>query len=224
MTNKKMRQAVNAIVNADSVLLASYEYEELYVKSPSYMSVNNKNWFTEAGKESYNQVNPEKAKQLLEEAGYKGETIRILSTRDYDFHYNTAIIVKEELDKIGVNAEVEIYDWPTLIEKRSDPANWDILTVAFTLVTTPSQLLFFNPEYPGWIEDEKVYDLLDKVRKAEQQAEATAYWEELQEYMWNDYMPHVMFGHTSGIVATSKNLEDFRVFRGPIPWNTKVRK
>lgn len=224
MQDKKIRQAVNAAIDSDAVLLASYSYEDLYVTSPSYMSVNHKIWSSDAGAESYNQADPEKAKQLLEEAGYDGEPVTIMSTRDYDFHYNTAIVVQEELEKIGMNVNLEIYDWPTLVEKRDDPGEWDILTVSFTHVTTPSQLLYLNPDYPGWVEDEKVYDLLGKLRQAEEQDEAVAYWEELQEYMWNDYVPHVMFGHTSVIIATSKNLEGFNVFKGPIPWNTKVIK
>lgn len=224
MTDKIMRQAVNAAIDSESVMLASYAHEDLFVLNPSYMSVNNKNWSSDAGSESYNQADPEKAKALLDEAGYNGETVTILSTRDYDYHYNAAIVVQEELQNIGMNVELEIFDWPTLVERRNDPANWDILTVGFMHDTTPSQLLFFNPEYPGWVEDEKVYDLLDQVRQAEDQEEATAYWDELQAYMWNDYVPHVMFGHTSVITAANKNLEDFRVFKGPIPWNTKVKK
>lgn len=224
MADKKIRQAVNAAVEVDSVLQASYSHEDLYVIDSSYMSVNNKNWTSDAGAESYNQADPELAKRLLEEAGYNGETVTLMSTRDYDFHYNSAIVMKEQLEEIGMTVELEIYDWPTLTEKRNEPENWDLLTVSFRHATTPSQLLYFNPEYPGWVEDEKVYDLLDQLRSSEEQEEATKYWEELQEYMLSDYVPHIMFGHTSVITATSQNLEDFRVFNGPIPWNTKVKK
>lgn len=224
MQDKLIRQAVNAALNVESVLLASYSYEDLYEVNPSYMSPNHKLWGSEAGAESYNQGDPEKAKQLLAEAGYNGETVTLLSTRDYEFHYNTAIVVKEQLEKIGMNVELDIYDWPTLIENRDNPENWDLLTVSFTHNTTPSQLLYFNPEYPGWLEDKKVHQLLDELRAAEDQEDASATWDELQAYMYNDYVPHVMFGHTSVIIATSKNLEGFKVFNGPIPWNTKVKE
>src|SRR5699024_6189387 len=131
MTNKKIRQAVNAAIDAEAVMLASYAHEDLYVIDPSYMSVNNKNGNSEAGSESYNQANPEKAKELLNEAGYNGETVTLLSTRDYDFHYNAAIVVQEELENIGMNVELDIFDWPTLVERRNNPENWDMLTVGF---------------------------------------------------------------------------------------------
>src|SRR5699024_934104 len=92
MKDKLIRQAVNADNDVAAVLLASYSYENLYEVNPSFMSPNHKLWASEAGAESYNQANTEKAKQLLEEAGYDGEPITLLSTRDYEYHYNTAIV------------------------------------------------------------------------------------------------------------------------------------
>ena len=54
-------------------------------------------WYTDAGKESYNQNDPDKAKALLKEAGYNGEEITILATRDYEYVYNTAVVMKVSL-------------------------------------------------------------------------------------------------------------------------------
>ena len=35
-------------------------------------------WYSDAGKDKYNVNDPEKAKQLFEEAGYNGETVKII--------------------------------------------------------------------------------------------------------------------------------------------------
>ena len=41
------------------------------------------NYYTEVDKGLLNQHNPEKAKQLLKEAGYNGEKVVLLTNKDY---------------------------------------------------------------------------------------------------------------------------------------------
>lgn len=222
MTDPKMRQAINAALDMDKIMLASFANEDLYKLSPSYMNTEQVNWASEAGKEAYNQADAEKAKSMLKEAGYNGEEITLMATRDYDYHYNSAVVVKEQLEQIGMKVKLEIYDWPTLVDLREDPANWDLLIVGTGYVTTPSQLLVVNPDYAGWTNDAKITELLDTIRASKTQEEAKQHWDQLQGYIWNEYVPFSLFGHYSRIVATTDKLEGFTVFQGPIPWNTKV--
>ena len=37
--------------------------------------------------------------------GYKGEPVRILTSRQYDFHYNMALIMAEQLKRAGFKAD-----------------------------------------------------------------------------------------------------------------------
>lgn len=222
MTDQKMRQAINAIVDMDKIMLASFAHEDLYVMDLGYMSPDQTNWSSDAGSESYNQANQDKGKKLLEEAGYNGEEIRLVATRDYDHHYNAAIVVKEQLEQAGLNVNLEVYDWTSLLEHIADPANWDIRFVSIGYVTTPSQLLPLSASNPGWPDDPKVTELLDEIRTSTTQDDAEKLWDELQGYLWNDYMPISLFGHYSSIIGTTDKLEGFKVFQGSIPWNTRV--
>ena len=72
----------------------------------------NRAFYTEAGKESYNQKDTEKAKQLLEEAGYEGEKLMLLTNKDYTTMYNAALVMQEQLKAIGMNVRLEVQDWP----------------------------------------------------------------------------------------------------------------
>lgn len=56
---------------------------------------------------------PEKAKALLAEAGYKGEEIKIQTNRKYDGMYNNAIAIQAMLAAAGVNAQLDVLDWAT---------------------------------------------------------------------------------------------------------------
>ncbi|WP_423801863.1 ABC transporter substrate-binding protein [Neobacillus sp. SAB-20_R2A] len=224
-TNPEMRKAVNMGFDANAIMLASFGSKELFKLDPGYMSLSQKNWATNAGKEVYNQANVEKAKQMLKAAGYNGEEVVLYSTRDYDHQYNASVVIKEQLEKMGVKVKLEIYDWPTLVEKRNNPENWDAMIVATGYVTTPSQLLVVNPSFPGWTNDEKITQSLEDIRVAETKEEAKKKWAELQSYMWNDYVPHTLFGHYASILTTNEQVKNFKVFqKGPVLWNAKKIK
>src|SRR5699024_336027 len=126
MTDAKMRQAVNIALDMDAIMLASFAFEDLYLVDASLMNPEQINWASEAGSESFNQKDIEKSKQLLAEAGYDGETVKILVTRDYDTHYRAAVVVKEQLEKTGIKVDLEVYDWATLLDRRDDPSTWDL--------------------------------------------------------------------------------------------------
>lgn len=221
MTDPLIRQAINTGLDANSMMLAAIGNEELFKLDPGYMSLDNADWATDGGKEVYNLADPEKAAQMLKEAGYNGEEVVIYSTKDYDHHYNSAVVLKEQLDKMGVNAKLEIYDYPTLTEKRSNPENWDLMLLGTGYVTTPSQLLVINPGFPGWTDDEGITAKLHEIRTAPSKEEAKEKWNELQTYMWNDYVPYSVAGHYASVITASEKLEDLIIFNTALAWEVK---
>ncbi|MBP3040050.1 ABC transporter substrate-binding protein [Bacillaceae bacterium Marseille-Q3522] len=223
-TNPKMRQAVNAGIDTEAIMMGTFGSEDLFLLDPGYMAPSQTDWKTDAGSEVYNQGDIDKAKQLLQEAGYNGEEIILYSTRDYDHQYNASVVLEQQLKQMGVNVKLELYDWPTLTEKRTNPDNWDMLILGTGYVTTPSQLLVVNPSFPGWTDDATITNSLQEIRMAGSQEEAKELWSELQGYMWNEYVPYTLFGHYASVTTTSDKLEDLTIFRGAIPWNVKKPK
>lgn len=221
-TDVKMRKAVNAALDSDKIMLAAFSDEDLYDINPGYMDKEQKNWYSEAGKEAYNQANPEKAKRLLEEAGYNGEVVRILTTRDSQYLYDSAVVVSEQLEQIGMKVKLEVYDWATYVDRRDNPENWDLLSAGLSIITTPSQHLALSSTWPGWTEDEKVNSLLEKIKMSASQEEAKKQWDTLQGYLWTEYLPVSKYGDYTYIIATTKQVEGFTIFDGPVLWNTKI--
>lgn len=221
-SNDKFRQAINAAINSGDVMKAAYVYEDLYELDSGYMTEDRKDWYSQNGSEEYNQADPERANQLLEEAGYNGETITLLSTRDYEYIYNAAVVLQEELEQIGVNVELEIYDWPTALERRQDPGLWDVHIAGASTPVTPSSLLFLNYDWVGWPEHPKIDELLENIKRSADRDEAKMHWDELQGFVWTDYLPISILGQYRKVIVTSNKVKDFSEFEGGILWNTKL--
>jgi peptide/nickel transport system substrate-binding protein len=128
--NLKFRQAVEAALNFDDVMEAANDGSYKHNYSFQYPGTT---YYTEAGKELLDQHNPDKAKALLKEAGYKGEKVVLLTNKDYPALYNSALVVSQQLKAVGINAELLVLDWPTALAK--------------SMKGTPDWNIFFT----GWI-------------------------------------------------------------------------
>ena len=71
-------------------------------------------------------LDPQKAAAMLKAAGYEGRPVRILATMQYDYMYKVAQVAQPNLEEAGFKVDLQVMDWATLLQKRADPANWDI--------------------------------------------------------------------------------------------------
>ncbi|MCH6265403.1 ABC transporter substrate-binding protein [Neobacillus citreus] len=224
-TDEKLRQAVNTGINNEDVLIGAYGNKKFYRLDNGLMYKDQKKWYTDAGKQYYNQNDKVKAKQLVSESGYKGEEVRILTTRDYEYNYNSAVVMKEELEKIGIKVKLDVVDWATLTSKRNDPAAWDAFITGFSPVSLPTQTLPLDPNYPGWPADEKLQQFTEQIRTAASDKDAYAKWEEMQEYAWKEYVPYVKIGdYYTFHVYRNEEIKGNTYFEGMILWNTSLTK
>lgn len=222
LSNQTYRQAILAALDNEEILLASFAKPELFSLDPGYLNASQSQWLTDAGKEYYNQANPEKAKQLLKEAGYKGEEITLLTTKDYAEMYAATLVIQEQLRQIGLNVKVDTYDFPTFLETKGDPTKWDLFVASTGYQLTPVQLLAVTPDWTG-LNDDKLKQGLSAIRSAATQEEAKAEWAKVQQYLY-ELGSSTVIGHYYGVVATSAELEGFEFFEAPVVWNAKIKK
>jgi peptide/nickel transport system substrate-binding protein len=108
-----VRQAIQAVIDAEEVMDAASDGNYQlnvgfqYPNQPSY---------TDAGKATYNQKDPARAKKLLTEAGYAGEPVVLLTNKDYPSMYNAALVMQQQLQAVGINAQMKVVDWPTSVQ------------------------------------------------------------------------------------------------------------
>ncbi|MEJ8307071.1 ABC transporter substrate-binding protein [Saccharibacillus sacchari] len=219
----KYRQAVTAVLDADQILLAVASTPELYRLNPSYMYKENAQWYSEAGSESYNQKNPDKAKQLLDEAGYAGQTVRLLTTKETGTFYNATLMLQSQLESIGVKTQVDIYDYATMLTKRGEEGSWDLYLGPFLVPSTPSQLLYLNPTY-GFADDARLAELLKAATSAIGEDNIKQANDELQAYEW-EYLAAAKIGDTYKYTAIRSDLNGLTLLGGfPNLANTSVKE
>jgi peptide/nickel transport system substrate-binding protein len=77
-----------------------------------------------------------KAKELIKEAGYKGESVVLLDPTDFAVLHSLALVTNDLLHRLGINVEMQAMDWGTLVARRAskapiDKGGWNIFLTAF---------------------------------------------------------------------------------------------
>src|ERR1700736_1841508 len=75
---------------------------------------------TEAGSEDHHHQDLARAKALLAEAGYKGEKIVLITTGEIPSISALGDVTADNLKKIGVNVELAVSDWGTMVARRGE--------------------------------------------------------------------------------------------------------
>ncbi len=200
-TDVRARQAVSIGIDRRNVLLGSYVSEDYFDITSDFMgSALDAQWDSEIGREGFGVPDPEKAKQLLSEAGYQGEEIRILTSVSDGAGYRAALVVQEELSKIGINATLDVYDSATKSTRRSDKTAWELVVITNQTKVEPTQLTFFRSSFPGWTDDPRVTELLADLMAAPSLDEAKTHYDGLQQW-FVDYVPIAKLGDVSEVYA-----------------------
>jgi peptide/nickel transport system substrate-binding protein len=220
LSDVKMRQAILAALNMDEIMLASFSDKELFTLAPGYMNVNQPQWAVNSGAEYYNQKNPDKAKKLASEAGYTGETIKLLTTPDYQEMYTATLVVQEQLRQAGFTAEVLSLDFPSFMKARVDFSQWDLFITSNGYQIIPPMHLVLNPTWAGFDVPE-VATAVAAMRGAADNETARKAWSDLQQFMY-EFGSSTAIGHYNDAMATSSNVSNFVFFDLPIYWNAVV--
>lgn len=216
--DEAVRKCAFMAIDCKAAALAAYGEEELFNVDANLCNPENAQWATTAGKEYFNQADPEGAKEALAKTAYAGETVRLLTTPDYKEMYNATVALQEQLSLAGFKAEVESYEFATFMEYRSSkPEEWDLFVASTGYKPIPAQSLSVSKAFYG-LSDEKALGLVAETRTAEDQAGALQKWSECQERLYEiaAVMPLCHYVNLSG---TQADVTGFEQFDGAVIWN-----
>lgn len=180
--------------------------------------------FTDAGKETYNINDEAVAKRFLAQSGYKGETVILLTNRDYPPMYNSALVMQQQLQAVGIKAELRVVDWPTSVQ-MSQQVNSNEFHFFFTgwgtqpaLGALPTMQFFVapGPQYRprDGKEDPRVVELFAEMNNLPTEAERNAAFGRMQQYILEQAYAFP-FGALTKIQASRANVKGFVPFRIP---------
>jgi peptide/nickel transport system substrate-binding protein len=204
-TDQTLRQAVQAAIGVEASGQATHG-EGYFEPGPGIM-LPQTIWASDVSAELYNQNNPEKAGQLLAEAGYDGTPIRLLCTEEDLGDYNAAVVAQQQLEQAGFTVELEVTDEATLEENLEDDERWDITTNA--VVFRPDPVLidrFVSCNQDGkWCSEEKQAVIAKLQTESDFEARYGAL-EELQRLFY-EQAPMVKLVNNYGVAALSSNVQ-----------------
>jgi peptide/nickel transport system substrate-binding protein len=187
---------------------------------------------TEVGSEAYRTTDLVKAKQLLQEAGYKGEPVVLLGTTEIAIINAEMQMAAEAMRSIGINVQTQVNDWGTVLTRQADKSKpgpgssgWNVVVTYFAGVTNfhPLTNIATNmscdaSNWAGWPCDAEAEKLRDALARAPTPEAQKAALEAFHKRLWQ-VVPLVLAGQFEQPSVYRKNLSGLLKASSPVFWN-----
>jgi peptide/nickel transport system substrate-binding protein len=204
-----MRMAFAYAINRDEMLHATTGG---YGAVGNSMLLDSSVWFTPAHDKGPVQ-DLEKAKDYLEQSVYNGEKIVISTYKGYTAMDKMAVVAAAQLKAIGVDAEVEYLDWPSLVEKLKGP-DFDVVAYGYGSFADPDQFYFGRLHrsqiFTGW-DNAEFNEVVEKAQASSDFEERKALYSRAQEIIMED-MPLLVTFHEAYFYGIPNEVKGF------VPW------
>jgi len=221
LTDLNMRKAVQAALPMDDMLYAAFGDDNFFVvDGPMYPE--GWAWRTDAGAEAYNQNDPAKAAEYLKAARHDGTPLRILTSRQYEFHFKMAEVTKMALEAAGLPVVLNVVDWATLGQQRNDPSLWDIYITHSPFLPEPALTDLYAPTSRlGWAHPEKDAVLAAFTTETDE-AKRLELFAQLQRHLFED-VGFIKIGGFNALQGQRKGLSGVTPSPWPYFWNASVQ-
>ncbi|MFC0810318.1 ABC transporter substrate-binding protein [Ensifer sp. P24N7] len=214
--NVKARQAMLHLIDQEAFLRVTspdakygHTVTSIFGGDTLYTNDENTGWFKKGG-------DPDKAKQLLKEAGYAGEKVVVLQAINIASFNTASQLLAAEMRKIGVNAELAPSDWGGLVTRRANKGpvangGWNIFITDDSdfALSDPIGAVFLNASgdkaWYGWPKNDEYEALRAKWANVKTLEERKALARKMQRIWW-DFVGDVRLGRTVEPIARRKAL------------------
>ncbi len=206
LNDPRVRQAINYAVDKQKVLDVAYGGGQ---PGSTFMDTGNAYYkdFT-----SLYPYNPDKARQLLKEAGVTSDTVLTMYLpQNYDLHVKAGELLQEMLSKVGLNVKIQLIDWSTWLSDVYRASNFDFTVIGHTGKLDPDGTLggYGEGRYVQWFNPQAA----DLIKKAASTGDFTArkkLYDQVLQIMATE-VPFVYLGSSYQYVGLRKNVEGYRV-------------
>jgi len=216
--DKRVRQAVNYAIDKKTLVEKVLQGTAKVAAGPTPPAFS---WAYNEKLEPY-PYNPEKAKQLIKEAGHEGATLTFYVTEGGSGMLDPVPMgtaIQADLAKIGINVKIETYEWNTFLGKVNPglEGKADMAEMAW-MTNDPDTLPFLALRTEAWPEkggfnsgyysNPKVDELLEAARKSTDQAERAALYKKMQTIVHDD-APWAFIANWKQNAAVTERVSDF---------------
>jgi len=228
--NPAIRRAVLMAVNQDDYMAAVTGNDPTAFRTCKALFPCGTQYGREIGADAM-QGNLEKARQMLKDAGYKGEKVVIINPTDFVSIGPLGDVTYDTLKKIGMNVEMVATDWGTVVQRRAskepiEKGGWNIfhtwwpsgainLPVISAVVRGQG-----NSGWFGWFNDDKIEKLTSQWLEASTQADRDSIADDIQRQAFQS-VPTVPLGQFQIRTAYRRNLSGVIAATGSFFWNVR---
>jgi peptide/nickel transport system substrate-binding protein len=215
--NPKIRQAVLKAVDQDKFMAAMGYPKDMRVTNCATFFICGSAHETFAGAEPWRTPDVAKAKQMLADAGYKGEKVVLLVPSDITYLNAEALMAAQTMRSIGMNVDMQTADWASIGARRAkkdapDAGGWNMyVTVAGSFdadspITNAYLSASCGTPLPGWPCDKKLDELRTEWIKETNPAKRKQLLDEFHARAF-EALPYISVGQFSPAMAARKELK-----------------
>lgn len=223
--NDKVREAIQVALNMEEVMAIATN--GVYQLDGAWQFAGSTYHNADAGKGFYNVHDLERAKAALEAAGYAGQPVSVLADTNYFFHQNGAIVLVDQLKAAGINAELNLVDWPTALSVRLQKEGWNAWIVAMGVepVSGPYSMVSLFVGADPWmkVQDPKMEDIYSRLLSAETVEARQAIVREFEAYAYEKFYV-LKLGNIGVFQGARAEVANFTAFRFPRMWDIWFQK
>jgi peptide/nickel transport system substrate-binding protein len=221
LKDKRIRQAIAAAIDRNAVAqgVSFGQWEGTTMPMPRASRY--------YGKPANEQLSgsPERARQLLAEAGYSGQPITIIANKSLEAMFDQAVIVQSLLQAAGINSTIETLEWGLQLERYTN-GNYQAQSFGYSGRFDPMGPWerIVGPESRKVWKDEAAIALLNKGMQASDPEEVRKISNELYQ-MFMEEVPAVSLYHVQIAMGVNKRLSGFKAspMESPTLWNVSVK-
>ncbi len=169
------------------------------------------------------------ARRLAAEAGYRGQRLRIITTRRYEAFYEIAVLVQDMLRDAGIESELEVLEWATQLD-RYGRGDYQMMAFGFSARLDPSLSyeMFTGPKATqprkAW-DNPEVQAMLDASMRETDPARRRAAFEAMHRQLIED-VPMVALYSSVTHGATPRHVQGYRSWPVDAPriWGVRLQR
>lgn len=168
---------------------------------------------------------PDRARALLAEAGYKGERIVLTANKRYSQMFDCAVLAQDMLRSVGINVDLEVVEWTAQLDAYQT-GKFEVQSFSYSPRLDPlgQWERIIGPQPRKIWKDPRAIDLLAKANETTDRAQLQAVLDEIGR-LYTEEAPSASFYHHTSDYAVARRIQGFKVWPADAPryWNVWVK-